>query len=145
MNELKIRELQKKDLQNGFLTTLDSLKQTSNIDKNKAEEVFEKINSNPNHIIVIAELDGKIVGTATMLIEPKFIHDGGLVGHIEDVVVGRKFQGQKIGNEIIKNLLEFAKNRGCYKTILNCTDDVKGFYEKIGFKHTANELRFDQN
>ena len=145
MSELKIRELQKKDLQNGFLTTLDSLKQTSNIDKNKAEEVFKKINSNPNHIIVIAELDGKIVGTATMLIEPKFIHDGGLVGHIEDVVVGRKFQGQKIGNEIVKNLLEFAKNRGCYKTILNCTDDVKEFYEKIGFKHTANELRFDQN
>ena len=33
MSELKIRELQKKDLQNGFLTTLDSLKQTSNIDK----------------------------------------------------------------------------------------------------------------
>ena len=145
MSELKIRELEKKDLQNGFLTTLDSLKQTSNIDKNKAEEVFKKINSNPNHIIVIAELDGKIVGTATMLIEPKFIHDGGLVGHIEDVVVGRKFQGQKIGNEIVKNLLEFAKNRGCYKTILNCTDDVKEFYEKIGFKHTANELRFDQN
>jgi glucosamine-phosphate N-acetyltransferase len=145
MSKIKIRELQKKDLQNGFLTTLDSLKQTSDIDKNKAEKVFEKINSNPNHIIVIAELDGKIVGTATMLIEPKFIHDGGLVGHIEDVAVGGKFQGQKIGNGIVEFLLEFAKNRGCYKTILNCTDDVKGFYEKIGFKHTANELRFDQN
>ena len=145
MSELKIRELQKKDLQNGFLTTLDSLKQTSNMDKNKAEEVFETINSNPNHIIVIAELDGKIVGTTTLLIEPKFIHDGGLVGHIEDVVVDKKFQGQKIGNEIVKFLLEVAKNRGCYKTILNCTDDVKEFYEKNGFKHTANELRFDHN
>ena len=145
MSELKIRELQKKDLQNGFLTTLDSLKQTSNMDKNRAEEVFETINSNPNHIIVIAELDGKVVGTTTLLIEPKFIHDGGLVGHIEDVVVGKKFQGQKIGNEIVKFLLEVAKNRGCYKTILNCTDDVKEFYEKNGFKHTANELRFDHN
>ena len=145
MSELKIRELQKKDLQNGFLTTLDSLKQTSNMDKNKAEEVFETINSNPNHIIVIAELDGKVVGTTALLIEPKFIHDGGLVGHIEDVVVGKKFQGQKIGNEIVKFLLEVAKNRGCYKTILNCTEDVKEFYEKMGFKHTANELRFDHN
>jgi glucosamine-phosphate N-acetyltransferase len=145
MSKIKIRELQKKDLQNGFLTTLDSLKQTSNIDKNKADEVFEKIKSNPNHIIAIAELDGKIVGTTTLLIEPKFIHDGGLVGHIEDVVVEEKFQGQKIGNEIIEFLLEFAKNRGCYKTILNCTDNVKEFYEKIGFKHTANELRFDHN
>jgi glucosamine-phosphate N-acetyltransferase len=145
MSELKIRELQKKDLQNGFLTTLDSLKQTSNMDKNRAEEVFETINSNPNHIIAIAELDGKVVGTTTLLIEPKFIHDGGLVGHIEDVVVGKKFQGQKIGNEIVKFLLEVAKNRGCYKTILNCTEDVKEFYEKMGFKHTANELRFDHN
>jgi len=145
MSELKIRELQKKDLQNGFLTTLDSLKQTSNIDKNKAEEIFEKINSNPNHIIAIAELDGKVVGSTTLLIEPKFIHDGGLVGHIEDVVVEKNFQGQKIGNEIVKFLLEVAKNRGCYKTILNCTEDVKEFYEKMGFKHTANELRFDHN
>jgi len=145
MSKIKIRELQKKDLQNGFLTTLDSLKQTSNMDKNRAEEVFETINSNPNHIIAIAELDGKVVGTTTLLIEPKFIHDGGLVGHIEDVVVGKKFQGQKIGNEIVKFLLEVAKNRGCYKTILNCTEDVKEFYEKMGFKHTANELRFDHN
>ena len=145
MSKLKIRELQKKDLQNGFLTTLDSLKQTSNMDKNKAEEVFETINSNPNHIIVIAELDGKIVGTTTLLIEPKFIHDGGLVGHIEDVVVEKNVQGQGIGNKIVKFLLEVAKNRGCYKTILNCTDDVKEFYEKNGFKHTANELRFDHN
>jgi len=143
MRELKIRELQKEDLQKGFLTTLDSLRITSNIDKNKAEEVFEKINSNPNHIIAIAELDEKIIGSATLLIESKFIHDGGLVGHIEDVVVDKNFQGQKIGNEIIKFLLEFAKNQGCYKTILNCTDDVKEFYEKVGFTLSANELRFN--
>jgi len=143
MSEPIIRELRKDDLWNGFLTTLDSLRQTSNIGRNKAEEVFEKINSNPDHIIVVAELDGKIVGTTTLLIEPKFIHGGGLVGHIEDVVVDKNFEGQRIGEKIIKYLLEFAKNRGCYKTILDCTDDVKSFYEKLGFKHIANELRFD--
>jgi len=143
MSEPIIRKLRKEDLWNGFLTTLDSLKQTSNIDRNKADKVFEKIDSNPDHIIVVAELDGKIVGTATLLIEPKFIHGGGLVGHIEDVVVNKNFQGQKIAEKIMKYLLEFAKNQGCYKTILDCTDDVKPFYEKLGFKHIANELRFD--
>jgi len=143
MSEPIIRELRKDDLWNGFLTTLDSLRQTSDIGRNKAEEVFEKINSNPDHIIVVAELDGKIVGATTLLIEPKFIHGGGLVGHIEDVVIDKNFQGQKIGEKIIKYLLEFAKNRSCYKTILDCTDDVKPFYEKLGFKHIANELRFD--
>jgi len=143
MSEPIIRELRKEDLWNGFLTTLDSLRQASDIDRNKAEEIFEKINSNPDHIVAIAELDGKIVGATTLLIEPKFIHKGGLVAHIEDVVVDKNFQRQKIGEKIIKYLLEFAKNRGCYKTILDCTDDVKPFYEKLGFKHIANELRFD--
>ncbi len=143
MNEPIIRELRKEDLWNGFLTTLDSLRQASDIEQNKAEEIFEKINLNPDHVIVVAELDGKIVGTTTLLIEVKFIHAGGLVGHIEDVVVDKNFQGQKIGEKIIKYLLEFAKKRGCYKTILDCTDDVKPFYEKLGFKHIANELRFD--
>jgi len=143
MNEPVIRELRKEDLWNGFLTTLDSLRQTSDMDHNKSEKIFEKINSNPDHIIVVAELDGKIVGTTTLLIEPKFIHGGGLVGHIEDVVIDKNFQGQKIGEKIMKYLIEFAKNRGCYKTILDCTDDVKPFYEKLGFKHIANELRFD--
>jgi len=143
MSEPIIRELRKDDLWNGFLTTLDSLRQASDIDRNKAEKIFEKINSNPDHLIVVAELDGKIVGTTTLLIEPKFIHKGGLVGHIEDVVVDKNFEGQKIGEKIMKYILEFAKNRGCYKTILDCTDDVKPFYEKLGFKHIANELRFD--
>ena len=143
MNEPIIRELRKDDLWNGFLTTLDSLRQASDIDRNKAEKIFEKINLNPDHIIIVAELGGKIVGTTTLLIEQKFIHGGGLVGHIEDVVVDKNFQGQKIAEKIIKYIFEFAKNRGCYKTILDCTDDVKPFYEKLGFRHIANELRFD--
>ena len=143
MTEPIIRELQKEDLWNGFLTSLDSLREASNIDKSKADEIFEKINSNDDYIIAVAEVDGKIVGSTTLLIEQKFIHDGGLVGHIEDVVVDKKFQGQKIGEKIMRFLLEKSQNRGCYKTILDCTDDVKPFYEKLGFKVIANEMRYD--
>ena len=90
-------------------------------------------------------MGGKIVGSTTLLIEQKFIHDGGLVGHIEDVVVNKDFQGQKIGEKVMKYLLEIAKNRGCYKTILDCTEDVKPFYEKLGFKQVGNELRLDND
>ena len=145
MSEPIIRKLRIEDLQNGFLTSLDSLRKASDIDKSKAEEIFRKIDSNPDYTIAVAEVDGKIVGSTTLLIEQKFIHQGGLVGHIEDVVVDKDFQGKKIGEKIMKYLLEIAKNRGCYKTILDCTDDVKPFYEKLGFKHIANELRFDHN
>jgi glucosamine-phosphate N-acetyltransferase len=145
MNNIVIRELQKEDLQKGFLTTLDSLRQTSNIKKNTAEKIYDKIESNPDHIIVVALIDEKVVGTATLLLEFKFIHSGGIVGHIEDVVVDKKYQGQKIGEKIIRYLLEVAKTKGCYKTILDCVDNVKPFYEKIGFRYNANALRFDHN
>ena len=143
MNNVTIRHIQKEDLWNGFLTTLDSLRQSSNISKDKAEKVFDKIKENPNHIIAIALLDERVVGSATLIIEPKFIHNGGKVGHIEDVVVDKKYQGKKIGEQVIKYLLEESKAKGCYKTILDCSDEVKPFYEKLGFKHNANTLRFD--
>ena len=143
MENIIIRELKNEDLENGFLTTLDSLRQTSNIEKDTANEIFDKIENNPDHIIAVALKEGKVVGAATLLLESKFIHNGSIVGHIEDVVVDRNYQGQKIGEKIIKYLLEFAKTKGCYKTILDCVDDVKPFYEKLGFKHNANALRFD--
>ena len=143
MEEVTIRELKEDDIQKGFLKTLDTLRQTSSITQEKALEIFKEIKINPKHIIIIAELNKEIVGTTTLLVEPKFIHQGGKVGHIEDVVVRKEFQGRKIGQKIIKFVLQIAKNQGCYKTILDCSDDVKSFYEEIGFKQHSNELRFD--
>ena len=142
-NKIDIRKLQKEDLWNGFLTSLDSLREASNIDKKSAEKIFDKINQNPDHVIIVAIMDRRIVGSATLLIETKFIHNGGKVGHIEDVVVNNEHQGKGIGEKIIKFLLRYAAELGCYKTILDCADEVKPFYEKLGFKHNANALRFD--
>ncbi|MBI5859445.1 MAG: GNAT family N-acetyltransferase [Nitrosarchaeum sp.] len=143
MSNITIRKLQKEDLWNGFLLTLDSLRQASNIDKKMAEKIFDKINSNPEHIIAVAVIEGKVVGSTTLLIETKFIHNGGKVGHIEDVVVDKEYQRKGIGEKIIMYLLRYAKDQGCYKTILDCADEIKPFYEKLGFKHNANALRFD--
>ena len=143
MSNIIIRKLQKEDLQNGFLQTLDSLRQTSNMDKKIAEKIFDKINSNLDQIVAVAVIEGKIVGSTTLLIEIKFIHNGGKIGHIEDVVVDKEYQRKGIGEKIIMYLLRYAKEQGCYKTILDCADDVKPFYEKLGFKHNSNALRFD--
>jgi len=143
MNDIIIRKIQSDDLRNGFLSTLDSLRKTSDMNMEDAKKIFEKINSNPDHIIAVAIIDGKIVGSTTLLIETKFIHNGGKVGHIEDVVVDKDHQRKGIGEKIIKYLLKYAKDMGCYKTILDCADEVKPFYEKLGFKHNANALRFD--
>ena len=145
MPEIIIREIEEDDLKNGFLETLDFLRNTSDLDKNKANEILKKIKRNPNHIIYVAIDNKKIVGSTTLLIEQKFIHDGGLVGHIEDVVVRKDCEGKGIGIKLVTSLLERAKEKNCYKTILDCKDDVKQFYERIGFKRESNGMRYDHN
>ena len=143
MSELMIRKIIESDLKNGFLESLDNLRQTSNLEQNSVKNILKKILENENHIIHVAVLNGKIVGSTTLLIEPKFIHEGGFVGHIEDVVVTKKFEGQGIGMKLVLSLLDVAKEKKCYKTILNCEDNLIPFYEKIGFKQKSTEMRFD--
>jgi len=145
MPEIIIREIEEDDLEKGFLETLDFLRNASDLDKNKANEILKKIKQNPNHIIYVAIDNKKIVGSTTLLIEQKFIHDGGLVGHIEDVVVRKDYEGNGIGIKLVTSLLERAKEKNCYKTILDCKDDVKQFYERIGFKRESNGMRYDHN
>ena len=145
MSEIEIREIEDGDLEKGFLETLDFLRNASDLDKNKANEILKKIKQNPNHIIYVAIDNKKIVGSTTLLIEQKFIHDGGLVGHIEDVVVRKDYEGKGIGIKLVTSLLERAKEKNCYKTILDCKDDVKQFYERIGFKRESNGMRYDHN
>ena len=143
MSELIIRKIIESDLENGFLESLDNLREASNLEHNSAKSILEGILENENHIVHVAELDGKIVGSTTLLIEQKFIHEGGFVGHIEDVVVKKECEGQGIGMKLVLSLLDVANERKCYKTILNCEDTLIPFYEKIGFKQKSNEMRFD--
>ena len=143
MSELIIRKIIESDLENGFLESLDSLRKASNLEQSSAKNILKNILENENHIIHVAELDGEIVGSTTLLIEPKFIHQGGFVGHIEDVAVKKEFEGQGIGMNLVLSLLDVAKERKCYKTILNCEDELVSFYEKIGFRQKTNEMRFD--
>ena len=145
MSEIIIREIEEDDLEKGFLETLDFLRNASDLDKNKAKEILKKIKQNTNHIIYVAIDNKKIVGSTTLLIEQKFIHDGGLVGHIEDVVVRKEYEGKGIGIKLVTSMLERAKEKNCYKTILDCKDDVKQFYERIGFKNESNGMRYDHN
>jgi len=143
MDDITIRKIRESDLSNGFLESLDNLKTASNLSNEKARAILKKITANPNNVIFVAVLDNKVVGSVSMIIEQKFIHGGGLVGHIEDVVVSKEHEGKGIGFKIMQAALEYAKNQGCYKTILDCDDKVRPFYEGLGFKRHSNCMRFD--
>jgi len=143
LSDLIIREIKHSDLSNGFLDSLDSLKQASNLPLTQATEIFKKIQNNPNQIVYVVLKDSKVIGAATLLIEQKFIHNGKCVGHIEDVVISKEFQKSKIGTELIKTILKRAESEGCYKTVLNCLETISPFYEKLGFIPHLKGMRYD--
>ena len=95
-----------------------------------------------NHIVKIIkdEESKKIVGTITILIESKVIHNFGKVGHIEDVVVDKNHRGKGYASKLIQHAITIAKLYNCYKCILNCSDEVVPVYQKNGFSLKTNGM-----
>jgi glucosamine-phosphate N-acetyltransferase len=142
-----LRELKEEDFSNGFFETLSNLSEVGMISNStdQAKEILKRISKDKNYRIIIAEdkENHQIIGTATLLIEQKFIHNGGKAGHIEDVVTRKEYEGRGIGKEIINELINIAKENGCYKIILDCDEKVMKFYEKIGFRKHSVMMRMN--
>ncbi|XWV26093.1 6-phosphate N-acetyltransferase [Tupanvirus soda lake] len=110
------------------------------ITKEKFKKQLAIITSNPFHKILVAKYEGNIVGTTTVLIEPKIIHDLSRVAHIEDVVVDTNYRSYGVGSLLIKKAIEISKSFDCYKVILDCSEKNIGFYEKFGFKRKEIQM-----
>jgi glucosamine-phosphate N-acetyltransferase len=100
---------------------------------------------NERHMVFVVELSMKgnekdIAGVGSVFIEQKIIHSMGKVGHIEDIVISKKYRNHGIGKILINYLSEYCKEKGCYKVILNCSDENVLFYEKCGMKKKANQM-----
>jgi glucosamine-phosphate N-acetyltransferase len=140
----EIRELTAADLGNGFIETLGNLSDTGGLTPASARRILERLErASLYHVFVAAGADGKVVGATTLLVEQKFIHGGGLVGHIEDVAVRRGSEGRGIGGSLVKAAVRMADELGCYKVILDCKEEVEPFYAKLGFRKNDLGMRLD--
>jgi predicted GNAT family N-acyltransferase len=85
-----------------------------------------------NKIFILGTLD-KPMGTVTLMIEQKLLHNCKCVGHIEDFVVDEHFRGQKLGENLLGKCVEVCDKNNCYKIVLHCNDNRVSFYQKSGF------------
>jgi glucosamine-phosphate N-acetyltransferase len=132
-----IREIEYEDIDKGFLDVLENLVLPDIGNKEHAKNILQKIKMNPLHKIFVAEDDsnGKVVGTTTLLIEPKFINKGMQVGYIEDVSVRKEYEGLGIGSKLVTYATTYAISiEGCRKVLLYCSQKTKPFYEKLGYQ-----------
>lgn len=137
------RRIRAQDLESGFLESLDSLRPASRMGAAAARRVLDSIGANPNHVVLVAERAGRVIGATTLLIEPKFIHGGGLVGHIEDVSVRGGEQRAGAGSALVRAAVAEARRAGCYKVVLECSEDLVPFYERLGLSRHSVSMRRD--
>jgi len=141
-----IREIKKTDLNNNFFTLLTQLSgQPTSYD---SDILWNEYTKNPNHITFVDEIKeaGKpasILATSSVLIESKFLHCGSKVGHIEDVVVDKDARGSGLGQKIVEHCIEYARKKGCYKVILDCSNKNVPFYINCGMYLSENCMRID--
>lgn len=140
MTGLEIRELVPADFERGYLETLGALAAV-NLTPEEARRVFDE--RPVNSYTFVAERNNRIVGTTSLLVDQKFIHGGGRVGHIEDVAVARDAQRQGIGTELVRFAVQRAQDLGCYKVILHCFAELSHFYERMNFRSFNIGMRLD--
>lgn len=137
----RIRLLEPGDFHRGFLETMVGLAPVD-LTPEEADKVLQE-RTISGITTLVAEQEGMVVGTASLLIERKFIHRGGTIGHIEDVAVHPDFGGRGIGQELVAQLIELASRARCYKVILNCHEHLIPFYERSGFRRHDTGMRID--
>ena len=97
-----------------------------------------------DHYINVCEVNGLVIGTSHLYVQPNLSHGGKPKGHVENVVVDRNHREHGIGRLLVNDLLRVARERGCYKVVLNCKPENYGFYKGLGFRVTGEvEMRFD--
>lgn len=140
-----IREIEENDLERGLLETLDNLAPVGELNRTSAHNILQQIKSNPLHKIFVAiredgddDKQGLIIGTTTLLVEPKFIFGGAKFGHIEDVAVRKGYERVGIGSKLVSHATQSAAKMGCIRTVLYCSDDRMYFYEKVGYSYRDN-------
>ena len=147
-SNLLLRQLELGDFEKGYMNLLGQLTSVGDVTFEKFRDRYEFISKHPEifKIAVIEDLDEeKIIGSAALIIEAKFIHDCGKasqstfvlvpapvvynyltsdphkqVGHIEDVVVNSNYRGQRLGFQVVEQCIKWSKDEGCYKIILDC-------------------------
>jgi len=103
-----------------------------------------KIMEDPNIYYRVAVQGERVLGVASLIAINKILRSGSRMGLIEDVAVSSEARGLGLGKLLIEDLLALGGEVGCYKVVLNCSDDNVKFYEKCGMYNAENQMRWDR-
>jgi GNAT superfamily N-acetyltransferase len=100
-------------------------------------EATAKIIADPARSLLVAELDGRLVGTVDVLIAPNLTHYAQPWALVENVVVADDARRRGAGRALMLRAIEIAREAGCYKVNLISGNERTGahdFYRSLGLQ-----------
>jgi GNAT superfamily N-acetyltransferase len=110
---------------------------------------FAAVSANANQLLLVAERNGEVVGTAQITFIPGLSHKGMWRADIEAVRVRSDQRGTGLGTQLIRHCIGQARDRGCGMVQLTSNasrKDAHRFYERLGFaaSHTGFKLSLEE-
>lgn len=134
---LAVRPLQRDDYDRGYAGVLKQLTRVGDLTKERYEAQFDAMKScgGVHYVVVVEDMAaGVIVGSASLIVERKFIHNAALRGRIEDVVVDKEYRGRHLATLLLDLVTKLSEYLGCYKTSLDCKPALESFYGRFSYK-----------
>ena len=109
-------------------------------------KAFERINQDPNQYLMLVENSSEIIGTCQLTLMPSLTLKGALRLNIEGVRVAEKYRGQKIGEWMMGQAIQYGKNHGA--SLIQLTTNKKRlraakFYERLGFTASHEGMKLE--
>lgn len=94
--------------------------------------------------VVVAILDGHVVGMCQIIVFRHFQHTGGWCAEIETVYVRSDLRGRGVGAALLEFVEAFARERGCYRVQLASRSerlDAHRFYRAHGYSQNSQGFK----
>ncbi|KAE9968059.1 hypothetical protein EG327_011200 [Venturia inaequalis] len=137
-----LRPMCRGDYGRGYMDVLRVVGRTGWVGEDVWEERCEWLRtmSSTYFILVVVNSEDRIVASGTLMMERKFVHNLGTVGHVEDIAVARDQKGKKMGLRVLEALVHVAQTAGCYKTMVNCAEANEAFHAQCGFVREGSQM-----
>ena len=109
-------------------------------------ETWEQILEDPNHHLIVNEIDGQIVSSCVCVIIPNLTRNVRPYAFVENVVTHADHRGQGYAGECLAYAKQIAEQENCYKMMLltgSKKPETLHFYEKAGY-NSSDKTAFIQ-
>lgn len=120
--------------------------QTSDEGLEVYEQAMAEIEAQSGNRILVAELNGKVVGCLQLTVIPGLAHRGARRAQIESVRIDSHLRGHGLGEVMMRQAIAIAQAEGC-RIVQLTTDrtraDAHRFYQRLGFGVTHMGLKLE--